>query len=104
MSRSKSSTFHRIIRRKKAKLLRRIEINKYSDLFSLRGRHLGPERYNEVTEWGYATDKIGNVCHLQPMPLYRFAVHNSTGTTIRKEPSCPTMRQLAKRPYILHAI
>jgi polyphosphate kinase 2 len=36
---------HRTIRRKKAKLPRRIEINKYSDLPSLRGRHLVPERY-----------------------------------------------------------
>ena len=45
MSRSGSATPYRTSRRKKAKLLRRIEINKYSGLPSLRGRHLVPERY-----------------------------------------------------------
>jgi hypothetical protein len=40
MSRSGSSTPHRTLRRKKAKLPRRIEINKYSGLPSLRGRDL----------------------------------------------------------------
>lgn len=36
---------HKAIRRKKAKLPERMEINKYTDLPSFRGRHFVPERY-----------------------------------------------------------